>query len=69
MDWTCSSYDGKNIYSIPVEKSYETKSLVRLCFMGVKICVLKPTSEKSYAFYKEYVNSACSVNSLLVRLC
>jgi len=56
-------------YNIPVEKSYETKPLLRPCFRGVKNCVLKPILENNYVFYWKAVNLVCSEYSILVRLC
>jgi len=69
MGWTCSSHVERNTYNIPVEKSYETKPLLRRCFRGVKNCFLQPILENNYAFYRETVNLVCTKCSRLVRLC
>ena len=72
MGWTCSSHGERNTYNIPVEKSYDTKPLVRRCFRGVKICFfffLQPILESNYVLYREAVNLTFSEYRLLVRLC
>jgi len=69
MGWTCSSHGERNTFNIPVEKSYETKPLLRRCFRGVKNCFLQRILENNYVFYRAAVNLAGSEYRLLVCLC